>query len=172
MIIVPGGLKEIAKEEHMETLELQPSATGSRTGLLIPGRRGALRAAAILAVLFTHGCEISTSISVEGKAPPVFRLSGTGSIHEFGVARTDTQDPSRILWSIEAERGGVVEIRRLGPITYGIVPAGFVQKVPAGGARPSPLQDGVRYGAGASTINAWGGDGCYFVMKDGHAIQE
>jgi hypothetical protein len=159
-----------------------PCATPRRRGSLIRSGAGrsALRAAAILSVLCMHGCEqgcdmqeTPTRISVEGEDVPVFRVSGSGSIFNFRVVRQkETPDTRGVLWLIEHSGGGVAEIRRLGPITYGVVPPEFRQKVPEDGAKPPPLQDGIRYGAGAYTVNGWPGKGCDFVMKDGRAVQE
>jgi hypothetical protein len=101
--------------------EWSPSATGRPHRSLMRARAGRLilRTAVILSVFCLHACEIPTSISVEGKDVPVFRLSGAGSIYSFGVGGNDGS-----LWTIEKPDHGTVDLSRLGPITYGVVPPG------------------------------------------------
>lgn len=54
-------------------------------------------------------------------------------------------------------------------ITYGIVPDGFSQKVPAVGSPPI-LEEGGVYGIGAITTEAPGGD-IWFTIKNSKAVR-
>ncbi|HEY6328905.1 MAG TPA: hypothetical protein VI756_06175 [Blastocatellia bacterium] len=122
-------------------------------------------AVGLVAAVFLSACEVPTTGSVEGQDVPVFRLAGTGAAGEFAV-----QDDTGVAWSIRPLNGGFVEISKMSPITYGTIPSGWTQKFPKDGAKPPALREGVRYGAGAATVNAMGG-GCYFLVKDGRAVE-
>src|ERR1041385_6848428 len=100
----------------------------------------------VIATLATVGllaCEVDMSISIDGKNPPSFSLTGSGKLISFGVTevlpsnqkqtiqrRSDTNVP---LWSIVPVTADS-SIRRLSAITYGKVPAGFAQQFPADGS--------------------------------------
>ncbi|HEY6328906.1 MAG TPA: hypothetical protein VI756_06180 [Blastocatellia bacterium] len=165
---LPGTHRPFEKNAVLES-SLESKSVGS---YLCPVMRSHVHALivgamSIIVLLFMSACEIPTSISVEGGNVPVFRLLGTGSIHGFGVAGDD-----RSLWRIVVANDGVVDISKLGPIRYGVVPPGFVQKFPEDGAEPAPLQEGMHYSAGASTINSWPGHDCQFMIRNGRAFSD
>jgi hypothetical protein len=60
-------------------------------------------------------------------------------------------------------------ISKLPAITYGVVPPGFKQIIPAAGA-PPPLVEGKIYNAGGPAFEANGGSIC-FTIKDGRPLE-
>ena len=75
----------------------------------------------------------------------------------------------RILWEIWPREIESTDIRKLPHITYGRVPVGFTQKIPAKGA-PTPLAEGKIYEAGGPSSGA-DMDVFRFTIKDGHAVE-
>ena len=59
-------------------------------------------------------------------------------------------------------------IWKLPPITYGRLPQGFIQKIPASG-KPPLLVEGKMYSAGGPAANANGGF-VLFAIRDGKAV--
>lgn len=117
-------------------------------------------------------CERDTTISVEGSNPPTFRLSGNGNLAFLAVSddapnRVEKRS-GEILWKI-IPQSGKSNIGQLSPITYGQVPPGFIQEIPAKGA-PPPLIAERHYEVAAPTSNAHG-DWVFFVIRDGAALK-
>ena len=124
----------------------------------------------LLTVIFLSACyEEGMTVSLNGRTPPSFNLSGSGDLVFFTVSEVAAEnqnllpaqrdgDKNTLLWRIrpsglssEAKR-----ISRLPQITYGVVPAGFEQNNPAEGP-PPPLVEGKLYQAGGPATNANGG---------------
>jgi hypothetical protein len=126
-------------------------------------------------------CERDMTVTVVGKNPPTFNLSGNGNLHFFTVSEIATENtkslPAQrkseldvILWQIWPHDLSFEDTRiwRLPAITYGTVPSGFIQKVPAVGT-PSPLIEGKMYEAGGPAANANGGF-VLFTIRNGEAV--
>jgi hypothetical protein len=130
----------------------------------------------LVCVAMTSGCsfEVDTSVSINQSNPPTFKLSGSGNLYWFDVIEdipeNNVSDPmkERFLWKIDPITPGP-KVWRVPPITYGKVPPGFTQTVPADGSPPPALVAGKTYIAAAPGYNANGG-GVFFEIKDGKAI--
>jgi hypothetical protein len=117
---------------------------------------------ALLSVLFMACHETNVKISVDENSTPTFRFTGNGELPFFIVKEIPAADwvPSaadddKVLWKIvPTESHGRVP---LGPIKYGELPDGFVQKEPSQGP-PKALEEGKFYQAGGPPI----------AMKDGY----
>jgi hypothetical protein len=123
-------------------------------------------------VLVTAGCERDTRIEFDRKVPPTFTLSGNGQLQwiqftDLSPSEISVYAPERVVWKIRPT--GLNTPWRLAPITYGIVPPGFVQEIPAGGA-PPPLAQEKPYGVSAPTSNA-NGDSMIFLVRGGQALK-
>lgn len=100
------------------------------------------------------GCEPHVVITFDEKVPPTFKFTGSGTLPFFVVMdlgdEKSTEVSELVLWKIapnSAEAGTVP----LGPITYGVVPEGWTQTVPAQGSPPA-LVEGRVYHAGGPEI--------------------
>jgi hypothetical protein len=129
----------------------------------------------LLAVLGCNhaACERSTTVAIyESKNPPTFSLSGNGYLNFFWVSEVDAQTmkrSDRTLWEVWPTHIQSTAIPDLPHITYGRVPAGFTQKVPARGA-PAPLLEGKIYEAGGPSSGA-AMNVFRFTIKDGKAVE-
>ena len=91
-----------------------------------------------------HRLVTQETIEIQGTDPPVFVLSGPGSITYFGVgvfSRTlPEKSPNRvqIIWEIFPHDIFSTNNESVGQIAYGTVPPGFSQSTPANGP-PLPL---------------------------------
>lgn len=141
-----------------------------------------IRLLLLLLITVFVSCERDTSVSIDGKVPPTFGLTGSGELVFFTVAEISpdnqklapAQRDSRkdtLLWQIAPENLSANErrINRLPTITYGVVPDGFVQKTPETGT-PSPLVEGKVYEAGGPAANAHGGF-VWFTIRDGKSVR-
>src|SRR5215471_9125450 len=123
------------------------------------------------------GCEWPTSVRIKGGTAPVFDLSGSGEVAIFTVYSPDYMtkakcpgDEDFALWKIKPS-GGYFDgtwIHKLGSITYGVVPPGYVQVKPKDGT-PQPLMEGPKYPYSVETTNAPGAGG-YLEIKNSRAI--
>lgn len=110
-------------------------------------------------------CESDMTIKTDGKNPPSFSLSGSGRLISFAVMEVTPENQSQasqrgsdantVLWEIEPTSADN-KIWWLPMITYGKIPAGFVQKFPANGSPPAPLVEGNVYEAGGPAYGANG----------------
>ena len=105
----------------------------------------------LLLVLAVAGCK-SLSVSMNDTNPPVFSFSA-GQFAEccthlalFYVYEVQAGDVEKVIWQIRPKSGTDNSAKGLPKITYGQVPEGFEQTVPAVGAPPA-LKEGERYGA-------------------------
>ena len=126
----------------------------------------------IILILALAGCEIDTTISVDGMNPPSFQVSGSGGINFVRVVDVTNCNKAfldcPILWRIEPT-GGQVSIPDLPAVTYGQVPSGFYQTSPTNGAPLSELVEGKTYNVYPPTYNANRG-GVRFRMVDGKSV--
>jgi hypothetical protein len=123
----------------------------------------------LLGVILLFPCnacfERRTQVKLEGGSPLIFNVSGSGNLVDLTVG-IDIQDKSvpaskrsLIIWEIVPVKRDGEGLEEIGKITYGVVPEGYRQLVPAQGA-PPPLSQGVYYYYSFATINApqaWGG---------------
>lgn len=125
----------------------------------------------IFLLTFFAGCESILKVTLDGKNPPTFKFDGNGLIGwiyiyqvtpEGKIPPKDTE-----LWIIVPKQGTTASASP--PITYGVVPNGFVQKVPENG-NPPPLEEGKTYGFGAYTQDQ-PGSAIWFTIRDGKAVQ-
>jgi hypothetical protein len=106
--------------------------------------------------------------------PPVFVLSGPGSITYFGIGVFSPALPERspnrvqLMWEIFPHDIFSTNIESVGQIAYGTVPPGFSQSTPASGPPLplAPLEPGKYYVFYLLTIGASHVMGA-FEMKDG-----
>jgi hypothetical protein len=143
-----------------------------------------------LAIFPLAGCyrERATQVSLQGQSTPLFVFSGSGNLSEFSVyvvspsdliiGRTVeslstesffTQPP---LWRIEAQTD-VLHARTVGNIghlTYGVLPQGYRQAIPAEGLTTPPITPGKQYFFECSTVNAPGTRG-FFQIIDGKTVR-
>lgn len=122
------------------------------------------------------------SVSVAEHTPPTFKLSGSGNLAFFSVSEVANENQHRIPFERDSDKNAVLwqiwpstlnpeakVARRLPPITYGLVPPGFIQKIPSEGA-PSVLVEGRIYEAGGPASNANGGF-VWFTIKNGKVVK-
>ncbi len=134
----------------------------------------------LLFVLLTGSCiyEENTKVSIDGKNPPTFKLTGSGHQMFFLVSEIPSenqvpnaqQNPTRNieLWEIVPDKDTRDITRNWPPITYGKVPPDFHQKTPSQGDAPK-LIEGKVYGAGGLAYGANGG-GIWFTIKNGESV--
>ncbi len=103
----------------------------------------------MLLLMLLVGCEPHVEISFDEK-PPSFKFTGNGTLPFFVMLdlgdEKSTEVSDTVLWKIvpNSAKAGTVP---LGPITYGVVPEGWTQTVPAQGSPPA-LVEGRVYHAG------------------------
>jgi len=126
-------------------------------------------------------CERNTTVAIyESKNPPTFSLSGNGHLNFFWVSEVNAEQPiskdarpmknsDRTLWEIWPTEIESTAIPDLPHISYGRVPAGFTQKIPAQGT-PAPLVEGKLYAAGGPSSGA-DMDVFRFTIKNGNAVE-
>lgn len=129
-----------------------------------------------LAVTFALiGCdEPNVRVSLNNDAGPGFAFSGSGYLDFFAVLEIAPDNEStsgqpkknRVLWQIWPKSSAEGRLP-LSPITYGMVPPGFVQKIPENGAPPK-LEEGKIYQAGGPPIVVPRGF-VRFVIRNGKA---
>ena len=90
-------------------------------------------------------CEIDTRLNVTGNNPPQFRMTGSGQLTSIRVVGPHKQqevegEDQYMYWMIRPkDEDSQRNVRRISPVTYGVVPDGYVQVYPA--YEPSrPLQ--------------------------------
>jgi hypothetical protein len=126
----------------------------------------------LVMVLLSSACERDTKLRIEAGDPPKFVLSGNGTLGVLRIRgprkqREVTGEDASVYWEIEPkEEGSDRRVERLGPITYGHVPKGYVQVYPKQGQAP-PLVEGERYNIRIATNNAKGVDK-FFVLRNGN----
>jgi hypothetical protein len=143
----------------------------------------------LIVVCLFAGCnwERSTRVQLESKPSLTFALSGSGDLSSFSVYQVSPADfeigrrvdsfsldssfTRPAVWSIIARpdwlHGRRVEY--LGSLTYGEVPSGYDQKIPANGSTPPAIIPGRQYFFDCDTTNAPGARGG-FQMSDGKIV--
>jgi hypothetical protein len=106
----------------------------------------------MLLLMLLVGCsEPHVVISFDEKVPPSFKFTGTGTLPFFVVIdlgdEKSTEVSDAVLWKItpNSAKAGTVP---LGPITYGVVPDGWTQTVPAQGSPPELVERRVYHAGG------------------------
>lgn len=129
----------------------------------------------------THAaCERDTTVSfIDDNNPPTFKLDGNGTLNFFWVSEVDARQPipenvrlindkDRMIWQIWPAKVPSTAIHDLPQISYGKVPAGFVQKIPEQGEPPT-LVEGKIYEAGGPSSSA-NMEVFRFTIKNGKAV--
>jgi hypothetical protein len=128
---------------------------------------------AVILSLTMASCEIDSRVSVDGKNPPSFRVSGSGGINFLRVVDvTDCDKPlldCPTVWEIDPVEGQV-SIADLPLVTYGQVPKGFHQTIPANDTPAPALVEGKTYTVYTPTYNANGG-GVRFIIRAGKSVE-
>ena len=126
-------------------------------------------------IVLSMSCgERGTEVRLEGAERPVFVVSGSGNLVELlVVSKMDDKAASlskgsNFLWRIVPKTGDGEKVENIGSITYGVVPEGYKQVVPADGQSPPLLAPGNYYAYYLETINAPHASG-YFEIKNGKA---
>jgi hypothetical protein len=117
------------------------------------------------------GCEIDTKLNATGGNPPAFQMSGNGRLSSIRVRGPNKQrnvdgEDAWIYWEIDNDGAGRT-VGELGSVTYGKIPAGYLQKYPEAGTAPK-LDEGENYYIHVETANA-NGDAGYFIILNGRA---
>ena len=79
----------------------------------------------------------------------------------------DRLTPLKVYWEIASTQG--VQMKDVGPVTYGQVPAGFVQIEPRNGAPSSELVETHVYNLRLS-VDGGHGFNSYFMIRDGMVV--
>lgn len=126
----------------------------------------------MLITLFSTACERDTKLIIEAGNPPRFVMSGSGTLGSLRIRGPKKQrevggEDASIYWAIEPkDDDSDRNVERLGPITYGKVPDGYIQIYPEQGQAVPPLVEGERYNIRIATNNANGVDK-FFVIREG-----
>jgi hypothetical protein len=125
--------------------------------------------AAMFLACVVLSCERPLKVTLDGGNPPTFRFDSSGEIIQVGIYEVlpNGKIPPEgsqfwVLYPLQP-----IKASKSPPITYGTVPSGYYQTVPASGP-PPPLQEGKIYGFGADTRGAAGGD-IWFSIRGGHS---
>jgi hypothetical protein len=129
-------------------------------------------------------CTHDVTISMDASDPPTFSF-GQVKTHvkylEFFTVKEiapenqnvpyvqQNTDKNIIIWQIWPKGKSEGQIEDLPPITYGVTPAGFIQKIPEHGAPPA-LVEGKVYEAGGPPVVMSKGF-LRFIIKDGKPVQ-
>ena len=126
----------------------------------------------VLAVLFGTACERDTKLIIEAGNPPKFVLSGSGTLGALRIRGPKKQrevvgEDASIYWEIEPkDEDSDRNVGQLSPITYGVVPDGYIQVYPERGQAAPPIVEGERCNIRIATNNAKGVDK-FFVIREG-----
>ena len=135
----------------------------------------------LLAILFTTvslsvACERRTHVAIDGGVTPVFVLSGNGKLAslvvyspEFADKAESPWDENFAIWKIRPIGGesNSAPLRKLGRVTYGVLPVGYEQVRPSVGSAPR-FREGEKYFYQVETTNAPGAAG-YLEVRNSRA---
>jgi len=138
-------------------------------------RRFAINWIALLLValfpMLTCYSERDTKVTVSGGNPPRFTMTGSGELATLRVGgpkkqRDGVAEDPYLYWVIEFQRDGSAKpVETLSSITYGEVPAGYVQTFPSPDQSPPPLIEDELYNVNVVTINANGARRSFAIHK-------
>jgi hypothetical protein len=128
-------------------------------------------------VLSMASCEPGIKAKVECGNPPAFVISsGTGRFWHISVVEyvpdksLKPSERSRELWRVDAKGRELARYSgEIGKVTYGVVPQGYKQIVPASGGSPPPLVHGKYYSYYITSENGMPATGD-FEIRDGVAV--
>ena len=114
-------------------------------------------------------CEKATQLTVRG-GNPIFVMTGSGGLGTMRIRGPEKQreaigEAAFLYWVIENKEGQMQNVQKIGPITYGKVPEGYIQVYPEHGTAPQ-LIEGERYNVLVGTANADGANKD-FVIRNG-----
>ena len=124
----------------------------------------------LVLLLWLGACK-SVAIQSDGKMPPTFSFTGGQfaeyrHLHFFFVHDETTNQTVWQIWPDRYENG---DAGNLPVVTYGKVPAGWTQKMPALG-EPSPLVEGHVYEAGGPATDSHLGQ-MRFTIRNGAFVR-
>jgi hypothetical protein len=133
----------------------------------------------ITAILMVSCYEESATVEIDGKNPPTFELTGSGTPF-FCVVGEVTEDnkelteknkkewPSNVIWQIKPDSCSQYGVWSISPLIYGKTPKCYIQTFPKEGT-PSPLIEGKKYYFSVPTYGAQG-TGMIFIIKGGKSV--
>lgn len=126
---------------------------------------------ALCLVVFFTGCERILKVSFDGKNPPTFKFDGNGELNWVFIYEVTPEGKippkGSAFWRLVPKKSITASMSP--PITYGVVPDGFVQEIPSVG-NPRPLEEGKTYGFGADT-SSQPGRTVWFTIRNGKSVQ-
>ena len=99
--------------------------------------------------LFFTGCEEHPyKVVIDGKVPPAFKIKTIDSMYFIRIVKSPAPEseiyPNEAgIWQIELDKN--VKTNQYPEIKYGVVPEGFIQKIPKDGSAPPELKEGEEY---------------------------
>jgi hypothetical protein len=130
------------------------------------------RVALAFSCLIFIGCEEHPyKISIDDEVPPTFTIKTYDSVYFVRILKypveteTDINPNEAGIWQIECN-GSRPKIST--EIKYGVVPDGFIQKIPKDGAAPPALKEGEEYMFFAPTTANVGG--IKFKIENGKTV--
>lgn len=122
---------------------------------------------------------------MDGGVPPTFTFSRNGGhvdYLDFFMVEEIAPENARVgryeqdlkknvpVWVVWPKGNSEGTLSNLPPITYGKVPDGFTQEIPAGGAAPPALVEGKVYEAGGPEVSMPNGV-IRFTIRNGKAVE-
>ena len=104
----------------------------------------------LLSVLILVGCEEHPyKVSIDGKVPPTFKINTIDSLYFIRILKhpapeSEIYPKEAGIWQIEINKNAG-SYRYPIEIKYGVVPDGFIQKVPKDGSAPPVLEEWQEY---------------------------
>ena len=139
-----------------------------------PNLKRRLRLLLLLFFVVNMGCdEPNVVIKIDNQVPPGFKFEGRGAIpflvvHELQAPNPEDMSGATVIWDIRPNDLAHATIP-VGPIKYGVLPDGFVQKVPLEGLPPA-LQEGKFYQVGGPPIEMPNGY-LRFTIQNGKPVR-
>ncbi len=103
----------------------------------------------LLTPLIFIGCEEHPyKVSIDGNVPPTFKVKTDGTLYFVRIVKYPAPESEIIpneagIWQIELAKKD--ETYQYPEIKYGVVPKGFIQKIPKDGSAPATLKEGEEY---------------------------